>query len=395
MREQIRLWFYSQLFMSVALVGKSPFRSVLGYEKMLAEDGREMHGSWGNMIDAEDAFERMGSDVMRWQFCAQPPDRNLLFGYGAAGEIKRKLLTLWNSARFFVDYANIEGFEPRLADLDGGPDCELSALDRWLVERTSELVEQCTAGLEDQLTHQVMRAFDAYVEDLSNWYIRRSRRRFYSYDDAAFRSLWTALVQALRVISPVMPFLSDHLWRRLVTGACEGAPSSVHLAGWPEAREPDRELLDSVAEVRRVVELGRSARNQAKLTLRQPLRRLVVQGARGISGYTDEIAEELRVKEVELGEIDAMELRVKPNLPVLGPRLGRELGTVRAALAEGRFEALESGGFRVDGHELGEDDVLVERTAREGWSLAGSDGLTVAIDTTLDDELRREGRVLD
>jgi isoleucyl-tRNA synthetase len=395
MREQIRLWFYSQLFMSVALVGKSPFRSVLGYEKMLAEDGREMHGSWGNMIDAEDAFERMGADVMRWQFCAQPPDRNLLFGYGAAGEIKRKLLTLWNSAKFFVDYANIEGFEPRLADLDGGPDCELSGLDRWLRERTSELVEQCTAGLEGQLTHQVMRAFDAYVEDLSNWYIRRSRRRFYSYDEAAFRSLWTALVQALRVISPVMPFLSDHLWRRLVAGACEGAPSSVHLAGWPQALEPDRELLDSVAEVRRVVELGRSARNQAKLTLRQPLRRLVVQGARGISGYTDEIAEELRVKEVELGEIDAMELRVKPNLPVLGPRLGRELGPVRAALAEGRFEQLESGGFRVDGHELGEDDVLVERTAREGWSLAGSDGLTVAIDTTLDDELRREGRVLD
>src|SRR5204863_4073650 len=118
-------------------------------------------------------------------------------------------------------------------------------------ERTAELVEQCTRGLEDQLTHQVMRAFESYVEDLSNWYIRRSRRRFYSYDEAAFRSLWTALVQALRVISPIMPFLSDHLWRRLVAGACEGAPSSVHLAGWPEVRTPDRRLLDEVAEVRR------------------------------------------------------------------------------------------------------------------------------------------------
>src|SRR5204862_5453520 len=178
-------------------------------------------------------------------------------------------------------------------------------------------------------------------------------------------------------------------------GACEGAPSSVHLAGWPEVRTPDCRLLDEVAEVRRVVELGRSARDQARLTLRQPLRRLIVQGARGISGYTDEIAEELRVKEVELGEIEAMELRVKPNLPVLGPRLGRELGAVRAALAEGRFEAVENGGFRVNGHELPADEVLVEHTAREGWSLAGSDGLAGAIDTTLDDELRREGRVLD
>jgi isoleucyl-tRNA synthetase len=166
----------------------------------------------------------------------------------------------------------------------------------------------------------------------------------------------------------------------------------VHLAGWPEARPPDRALLDAIAEVRRVVELGRSARDQAKLTLRQPLRRLVVQGAQRIADYTDEIAAELRIKEVELGEI---ELRVKPNLPVLGPRLGREMGAVRAALAEGRFEALENGGFRVDGHELGPDDVLVERTAREGWSLAESDGLAVAIDTTLDEELKREGRVLD
>src|SRR3954464_12697627 len=270
MREQIRLWFYSQLFMSVALVGRSPFKSVLGYEKMLAEDGREMHGSWGNMIDAEEAFERMGADVMRWQFCAQPPDRNLLFGYSAAHEIKRKLLTLWNSARFFVGYANIEGFEPVLADLDGGPDLELSGLDRWLAERTSELVEQCTRALEDQLTHQVMRAFEEYLDDLSNWYIRRSRRRFYSWDESAFRSLWTALAQTLRVISPIMPFLSDHLWRRLVAGACDGAPSSVHLAGWPEGRTPDHKLLDEIAEVRRVVGLRRPPPRPARPAARPP-----------------------------------------------------------------------------------------------------------------------------
>ena len=121
MREQIRLWFYSQLFMSVALVGRAPFREVLGYEKMLDERGREMHGSWGNMIEAEEAFERMGADVMRWQFCAQPPDRNLLFGYGPAHETKRRLLTLWNSVRFLVDYANIEGFRPSYEDLAAGP----------------------------------------------------------------------------------------------------------------------------------------------------------------------------------------------------------------------------------------------------------------------------------
>ena len=125
MREQIRLWFYSQLFMSVVLTGRAPFKRVLGYEKMLDERGREMHGSWGNMIDAEDAFARMGADVMRWQYCAQPPNQNLLFGFGPAEEIRRKLLTLWNSVGFLVTYANIEGFTPTYADLDEGPSCEL------------------------------------------------------------------------------------------------------------------------------------------------------------------------------------------------------------------------------------------------------------------------------
>src|SRR6185295_11739724 len=133
MREQIRLWFYSQLFMSVALTGRAPYRQVLGYEKMLDEHGVEMHSSWGNMIDAEDAFARMGADVMRWQYCAQPPDRNLLFGFGPAQEIKKKLLTLWNSAGFLIQYGNVESFRPVYADLgNGGPDAELQPLDRWL-----------------------------------------------------------------------------------------------------------------------------------------------------------------------------------------------------------------------------------------------------------------------
>ena len=141
MREQIRLWFYSQLFMSVALTGRAPYRKVLGYEKMLDETGREMHGSWGNMISAEDAFARMGADVMRWQYCAQPPNQNLLFGFGPGQEIQRKLLTLWNSTSFFVQYANIAGFTPDLADLADGPaGDDLTPLDRWMVARTRRMV---------------------------------------------------------------------------------------------------------------------------------------------------------------------------------------------------------------------------------------------------------------
>jgi isoleucyl-tRNA synthetase len=231
-----------------------------------------------------------------------------------------------------------------------------------------------------------MREFEGYVDDLSNWYIRRSRRRFWADDEGALRTLWYALVQSLRALAPILPFVTDHLWRTLVLDG----PESVHLAGWPEVAEPDRALLGEIAEVRRVVELGRQARSSSGIKLRQPLRRLVVEGA-SLDGHRDEVADELRVKEVELGPVEAVQLRVKPNLPVLGPKLGKELGAVRQALAAGEFEELPDGHFRAAGHELAPDEVLVERGGREGWAVASADGVTVALDLGLDDELVLEG----
>jgi isoleucyl-tRNA synthetase len=357
---------------------------VLGYEKMLDETGREMHGSWGNTIEANDAFERMGADVMRWQFASQPHDRNLLFGFGPAGEVKRKLLTFWNSVKFLVDYANAAGFAPTWEKLE--PEGELTTLDRWLVERTHAFVADATRGYERWLSPEVMREFEAYLDDLSNWYIRRSRRRFWADDEAALRTLWYALVQTLRVLAPILPFVTDQLWRTLVLDG----PESVHLAGWPALAEPDRALLDEIAAVRRVVELGRQARSSSGIKLRQPLRRLVVEGA-SLDGHLEEIADELRVKEVELATVEAVELRVKPNLPKLGPKLGAELRTVRDALAAGEFEELPDGRFRVAGYELEPDEVLVERGGREGWAVASGEGVTVALDLGLDDELVLEG----
>jgi isoleucyl-tRNA synthetase len=392
MREQIRLWFYSISFMSVTLTGRSPYRRVLTYEKLLDETGREMHRSWGNSIEVNEALDRMGADVMRWQYCSQPPTQNLLFGFGPAHEIQRRLLTLWNSAKFLVDYASIEGWTPTWSDLDGGPPGDLQPRDRWLVSRTNALVREATAAYESWLTVDVVRAFEAFVEDVSNWYIRRSRRRFWDGEEAALRTLWYALVQGLRVVAPLMPFLTDHLWRAL-TAPVDEAPESIHLAGWPDVTTPDSALLDEVAELRRVVELGRQARSTAGVKLRQPLRSLVVAGAAAAEGHADEIAEELRVKEVSFGDVEASELRVRPNLPVLGPKLGRELASLRAALEAGEFEELPDGGFRAAGHDLSADEVLVERHGKEGWAVAASDGVTVALDLALDDELVREGRV--
>jgi isoleucyl-tRNA synthetase len=395
MREQIRLWFYSISFMAVTLTGRFPYRSVLTYEKLLDEHGREMHRSWGNAIPADEAFDRMGADVMRWQFCEQNPSQNLRFGYGPANEVKRRILTLWHSASFFVTYANVEEFRPRWEDVSGVPACaELQPLDRWVLARVQELVAECEAGYEESWTPRVAREVEAFVDDLSNWYIRRSRSRFWSGDETALRTLWVALVQVLRVMAPLMPFLSDHLWRNL---AAEGAPDSVHLAGWPAQVEElrDEALVAEMAEVRRVVTLGHQARAHSGMKLRQPLRRLVVQGADGASSHAEEIADELSVKEVEFGPVDATELRVKPNLPILGPKLGKELSAVRAALEAGQFEELDDGRLRVDGHELSPEEVLVERRGKEGWAVAGEHGLTVALDLALDPELELEGRVRD
>jgi isoleucyl-tRNA synthetase len=403
MREQIRLWFYSQLFMSVVITGKAPFRSVLGYEKMLDERGREMHGSWGNLIPAEEAFDRMGADVMRWQYCAQPPDRNLLFGYGPAREIKRRLLTLWNAISFLVTYASIEGWTPRYAELARGPGVTgLRPLDRWLLARTQQFLEEATEAYESYLTVNVIRAFEEFLDDLSNWYVRRSRRRFWDGDQAAFATLWYALVQGLRVLAPVTPFLTEHLWQNLV-GSLEEAPESIFLAGWPEPadRFRDRGLLEEVATGRQVAELARSARQQAGIKLRQPLRRLVVvtpdSGRRAlVSRQVEDLAGELRVKEVAISEspVEVAELRATPRLDLVGPRYGPNLPELRRLLSEGRFE-VSNGTLRAGGFVLNRGEFTLDYTPREGWAVEHGDDYVVAVDTRLDDELVLEGRVYD
>jgi isoleucyl-tRNA synthetase len=390
-REQIRLWFYSISFLSMTLVGRLPYRAVLAYERVRDETGREMHKSWGNAIDAAEALEHMGADPIRWLFCGHPANLNINFGYRPANEVKRRLLTLWNSASFFVTYANIAGWSPREVGLGRAPDSD-HPLDRWLVSRTNQLVADAEAAYEAYWTPALVEAFEAFVDDLSNWYIRRSRRRFWDGDERALASLWYALARALQVVSPVMPFLADYLWRNLV----DEGPESVHLGGWPDGgAEVDGELLADVAEVRRVVELGRQARASRDVKLRQPLRTAVVYGASKAVGYADEIADELRVKEVQFEDDASVRLRLKPNLPVLGPRLGARLPAVRRALEAGEWE-LRGDEIVVDGEVLSADEVLREREAvREGWVLAADGALSVEIDPELDDDLRLEGRVLD
>jgi isoleucyl-tRNA synthetase len=345
----------------------------------------------------------MGADVMRWQYCQQPPDRNLLFGYGPAHEIKRRLLTLWNCVSFLITYASIENWRPRYAELSSGPPSNgLRPLDRWLLARTQHFLEEATAAYEGYLTVNVIRAFDDFVEDVSTWYVRRCRRRFWDGEQPAFATLWYALVQGLRVLAPVAPFLTEHLWQNLVA-ELDDAPASIFLAGWPEPvdRLRNRALLEEVATGRQVAELARSARQQAGIKLRQPLRRLVVAtgdaGRRAlVSRQVEDLAGELRVKEVAIAASPAevAELRATPKLDLVGPRYGPNLPELRRLLSEGHFE-VSNGTLRAGAFVLSRGEFTLDYLPKEGWAVEHGDDYIVAVDTRLDDELVLEGRVYD
>ncbi|MGH3045835.1 MAG: class I tRNA ligase family protein, partial [Gaiellaceae bacterium] len=266
-----------------------------------------------------------------------------------------------------------------------------------------ELARELTDAYEGFWTPRVTRAFEEFVDDLSNWYVRRNRSRFWDGEEAALRTLWYALAQALRLVAPAMPFLTEHLWQNLVAGPCREAPESVHLAGWPEpsAGLADSGLVEEVAAARSVVELGHSARNQAGHKLRQPLRRLLVATADAgrralVSRQVEEIAGELRVKEVEITERphEVAELRAMARLDLVGPRYGPNLPELRRLLDEGSFEVTD-GNLRAGPYVLAAGEFSLEYRPKEGWAVSQDDGFVVAVDTRLDEVLELEGRVLD
>mgnify|MGYP003333142906 CR=1 FL=1 len=401
MREQIRLWFYAQLFMSVVLVGRAPYRSVLGYEKLHDETGRAMHKSWGNAIWFDDAVEEMGADVMRWMYALQTPSQNMNFGYGPANEVRRRLLTLWNSYAFLVRYAQIDGFTPTYADLEARPP-QTTALDRWIVARVDETIRTCDESLTGYWTPTYARAVEALVDDLSQWYIRGSRTRFWRAEadadkDAAFRTLWYAVVQITRLIAPAMPFLAEEIWQNLVRERADGAPDSVHLAGWPTPGDPDADALAAFALAQTAITLGRGARAQGNRKLRQPLREAVIatpdaDARAAVESLRDEIARELNVRTVRVSDAvdELLEIEIVPNFRALGPKLGKDVPRVQQLLRDGDFTR-EGDEVVVGGHRLGPEEIELRTRPREGFAVADEGGLAVAVDTELDEDLEDEG----
>jgi isoleucyl-tRNA synthetase len=406
MREQIRLWFYSMLFMSVTLEDRAPYRRVLTYEKLMDEKGQPMHKSLGNAIWFDEAADKMGADVMRWLYAGQNLQTNLLFGYGPAEEVRRRLLTLWNVYSYYVTYAETEGFVPSTSLAEG----QLSRMDRWVLSRLQSLLSLADDRLRAYDVGALVSATDRFVDDLSTWYLRRSRRRFSrsaSPEDrrAAFATLYECLLTLARTVAPVMPFLAEELYQNLVRSWDRDAPESIHLTPYPEAdlTRVDPELEAEMALAQDIVRLGRSARTEAGIRVRQPLAAITVcRGETGIELSTElceEIADELNVKEVQFAaEVAAFARRVvRPNPKLLGPRLGRELPEVSRALQAREYTIDQDGSVRVGPHVLTGDEVSITLEPAADQAIAQDlqvqGGLAVALDRALTSELLAEGRV--
>ncbi|MEN8098350.1 MAG: DUF5915 domain-containing protein, partial [Chloroflexota bacterium] len=411
---QFRNWFYSLLAMSTVMTGEPPFRSVFSYATVLAEDGREMHKSWGNAIEFNMAADRMGVDVMRWMYVNHKPDADLLFGYGIADETRRRFnIPLWNVYSFLVTYANLDKWTP------GTTEVKLNRLDKWLLTRLGKTVAKVTDLLEEYDSWRAAEEIERFVDELSNWYLRLSRRRFWKSEadddkEAAYYTLYTALVTLAKLLAPFIPFVSEEMYQNLVRSFDPLATESVHHTEWPSIDETmlDKKLLAEMELAMLVAALGRSARASGKISkLRQPLAlaRVHVGTERervDLSALEDLLLDEINVKHLEVvKEVgDLVQYRLLPVNRLLGPKFGKQFPAVRQALgsvdqaeAAAQLQSGQSLTLTVAGEEvmLAPEEVLIQTTSTGGYAIASEKGVTVAVDTTITPELAREGMARD
>ena len=403
--DQTRGWFYSLLAVNTLVFGQTPYRNVVCLAHVVDQDGAKMSKSKGNVIDPWEIFRTKGADPLRWYFfsAGSPWTNRRVYGEGIDESIRKFLLTLWNTLSFFVTYANLEGFKPGTEAPAGQPGGHV--LDRWLRSRREATVAAVTEALENYDTLLAAQTLESFVDDLSNWYVRRSRPRFWKASDpGAFAALYESLSTVAQLLAPFTPFVADEIYGVLSGGERE---VSVHLENWPQADTSlvDADLEAEMALARRLVALGRAARGEARLKVRQPLRRalLLVPGAGRLSPeVASQVSEELNVKSLEVVESLAGLIRysVVPNFRVLGPRLGPKLPAVKAALASADGAEVsrsleESGRYTVtiEGEPvvLSADELEVRAQEHEEFALAQDGPFAVALDLKVDDDLRLEG----
>ncbi|MBA2767840.1 MAG: isoleucine--tRNA ligase [Sporichthyaceae bacterium] len=404
--DQTRGWFYTLMAVNTLVHGRSSYENVLCLGHIVAEDGRKMSKHLGNVLQPMPLMEQHGADALRWFMAASgSPWLQRRVGHTVLQDVVRKtLLTYWNTASFLTLYADANGWSPA----EGPPWPEVAdrpALDRWALSELHRLVTEVTEAYEDFDTPRVGRLLAMYVDDLSNWYVRRSRRRFWDGDPAALATLHECLYVLTLLMAPVVPFVTERVWQDVVRAWGPDIPASVHLASWPsvDGSMVDDGLARQVALVRRVVELGRAARAESKVRNRQPLGRALV-GAPGWSELPDElrrhVADELNVQGFDALAGELVDRSAKGNFRTLGRRFAQRTPAVAAAIAttdpSALFESLRATGQAtvvVEGEpvQVGPDEVLLTETPREGWAVASDAGETVALDLTLTPELRRAG----
>jgi isoleucyl-tRNA synthetase len=407
--DQTRGWFYSLMAVSTLVFGRSSYEDVLCLGHILAEDGRKMSKHLGNILEPIPLMDRHGADAVRWFMLAGgSPWSARRVGHETLSEVVRKvLLTYWNTASFFTLYASTNGWDP--AASPAPPHAGRPLLDRWALAELAAVTDGVTAALEEFDTQGAGRLLAGFVDDLSNWYVRRSRRRFWDGDPAALGTLHEVLDGLTRLLAPFCPFLTDEVWARAVVPGLAEAPDSVHLASWPQVDPGTRDepLRAQVGLVRRLVELGRAARTSAKVRTRQPLGRAVVAAPGWTALPRDlvaEVADELNVAgigELGAGSDELVDVRVKVDFRAVGRRLGAQVQAVAKAVAAADpaplVAAYRAGtaSVQVDGVDvpLHEGDLVVTETPRAGWTVASDAGLTVALDLALTPELERAGLV--
>ena len=410
---QFRNWFYAMLAMSTIMEGKAPFKVCFGHGLVLGEDGREMHKSWGNAIEFDEAAETMGADVMRWMYCSWRPENNLPFGYTRAKDVKRRfLIPLWNIYSFFVTYANLDKWTPKnMVEYKS-----LSLLDRWILSKLNVLIKYVTERLEDFDPYNASMAIEKFVEELSTWYVRRSRRRFWKSEkdedkNAAYTTLYTCLTTLTKLLAPFIPFTSEEMYQNLVRRVNKKAPESVHHNRWPQPDEKmiDEKLMEEMDLVIKVCSLGRSARSKAGIKIRQPLSEMLVIADKGILSciekFSSLIMDELNVKNLRLSteKHEAMKYAVRPRPEILGRKYGRLFPKIREAIeknAERLAEILNKGESVVLNVEeqkirVFPEEVEVKMQPREEYTVAEEDEILVAIDTRITEDLKMEGLARD
>ena len=409
--DQTRGWFYSLMAISTLLFDKAPYKNVIVLGHVQDKDGQKMSKSKGNAVDPMDALNKYGADAIRWYFYSNSapwlPNR---FHEDAVVEGQRKFMgTLWNTYAFYVLYANIDEFDPTKYTLDYD---KLSVMDKWLLSKLNSMVKSVDDNLGNYRIPESTKALAEFVDDMSNWYVRRCRERYWAKDMPqdkinAYMSLYTALVTLCKTAAPMIPFLTEDIYQNLVRTVDKNAPESIHLCDFPEVNESmiDPELEASMDEVLKVVVFGRAARNTANIKSRQPIANMYIKAAKTLDDYfVDILRDELNVKNVEFKEdLSAFTAySFKPQLRTVGPKYGKHLNAIKEYLAnvDGNkaMSELKADGvikFTADDTEiaLAEEDLLIDVAKMDGYVTEGDNYVTVVIDTTLTPELIEEGYV--